>query len=522
MSIESSAGKRLLVATVWTVLLGTVLAVIVLWWKPFSKHRIEQLTGSESRYKHRIVLRDDSFTGYCVLRCEAMTELLAKEGILLAIEDDKADYAGRMRALKDDKADLAVFTVDSLLVAGAKLGEFPATIVMVIDETRGADAIVAYKSAVASIQDLNKAQARFVLTPDSPSEFLARVVVSDFNLPNLSARWITKADGAADVYERFRKASRTQPTAYVLWEPYVSKALAESGAHVLIGSDKIKGYIVDVLAARRTFLRDNPELVAKVVQAYLRAAYASRDSMAQLVMSDAKAAGEPLSPEEADRLVKGIQWKNTLENYAHFRLLSRQESLGLEDMEEIISKVARVLGATGAVAGERLGVQANTLFYDKIMKDLQSSDFHPGRKLAIVSNVAEAIDPVRGEARLAALSDQQWQSDLVAVGQMRIEPISFLRGTAELGIQSRRDLEDLAGRLKSLPRYYLQVVGHARSEGDPEANMLLAKQRADMAGEYLVLRLGVGRERVRSAAASPSRDTGDAQSVTFQLMQLPY
>ena len=35
----------------------------------------------------------------------------------------------------------------------------------------------------------------------------------------------------------------------------------------------LSGYIVDVLVVQRAFLRDQPELASRVVQAYLRAAY---------------------------------------------------------------------------------------------------------------------------------------------------------------------------------------------------------------------------------------------------------
>ena len=522
MSIEGSAKKKLLAVLVWAACLGAALAVVVFWWRPFSRERLDSQTGSQSRYRHKIILRSDSFSGYCILRSAEMRQQLANAGILLAIEDDKADYVGRLTALKKDKADMAVFTVDSLLAAGARIGEFPATIVTVIDETRGADAIVAYRSAVASIQDLNRPDARFVLTPDSPSEFLARIVVSDFNLPKLPAKWVSPAGGAAEVYELFRKASRSEPRAYVLWEPYVSKALAEAGVHVLLGSDKIKGYIVDVLVARRTFLRDHPALVRTVIESYLRAAYSCRDGMPELVMEDAKAAGEPLSRQEAERLVKGIQWKNTLENYAHFRLLSRQESGGLEDLEAIISKVTGILIVTSAITRDSVTVPPNALYYDKIMRDLQAGDFHPGRTLGIVGGSGGDLDAIRGEAELPALSEKEWDGELLAVGQMRVPPISFLRGTAELGIQSRRDLEALAGRLKSLPRYYLLVAGHARAEGDPDENLRLAKERADIVAEYLILRLGIARNRVLAVAAKPSQQAGEAQSVTFELKQRPY
>ncbi len=49
---------------------------------------------------------------------------------------------------------MAAFTVDALIKTTAQSGESspPATIVALIDETRGADAMVAYKSAVKNVE----------------------------------------------------------------------------------------------------------------------------------------------------------------------------------------------------------------------------------------------------------------------------------------------------------------------------------------------------------------------------------
>jgi len=484
--------------------------------------KVQQQTGSDTGGKYQVTMRADSFSGYCILRSEEMRKQLKSSGISLAIDDDKADYLDRLKALQEGKADMAVFTVDSFLAAGAKLGEFPASIIAVIDETRGADAIVAYKSALPSVDDLNKPEAGFILTPNSPSEFLARIVVSDFNLPKLSEKWFAPADGAAEVYAAFKKAPKSQPKAYVLWEPFVSKALADPEAHVLLDSSKLKGYIVDVLVARREFLVDHPDQARSVVESYLRAAYYyNLNGMARLVVDDAKAAGENLSDQDAQRLIKGVQWKNTLENYAHFRLLGQQESGGLEDLEEIITKVSHVLVNTGAFPSDAVKVQPNALFYDKIMKELQASGFHPSRKLGIVESGSTLPEEIRSEAQLPELSDSDWAA-IVPVGQMRISPIAFLRGTDELSIQSKRDLDELAVRLKSMPMYYMYVVGHARAEGDAQANQALAENRAKSVADYLVGGLSISKNRIRTVAAKPSSQSGDEQSVTFQLGQRPY
>ncbi|MCP4707682.1 MAG: OmpA family protein [Planctomycetes bacterium] len=330
------------------------------------------------------------------------------------------------------------------------------------------------------------------------------------------------ADGAEEVYKQFRKASTSEPRAYVLWEPYVSQALADPDVHILLGSKDVKGYIVDVLVARREFLRNQPELVEKVMKAYFRAAYANQSKMVELVIEDAKALGESLKKEHAENIVKGVQWKNTLENYAHFRLLNRSESEGLENLEDIILKILRILTLTGVIDQAQVdSINPSNLFYDKVLENMQASNFHPGQKIGLIAGATTELDAVRGEQELPALPEEEWNK-LLKVGQMRVKDIAFRRGTAELNIQSKRDLEELAASLKSMPRYYLVVVGNARAEGDPEANMLLAQDRAKVASEYLILRQGISRNRIRVIGAKPSARGGSAQSVTFELGQRPY
>ena len=522
-----SANGCLLAAVVWIVIVGILAVAAKYFILPYFQKELVGKTGSASRYKHEITIAADSFSGYSILRSPLMRKQLKARGIKLNIVDDNADYGARMKALRDGKIQMAVFTVDSFITAGAKLGTFPATIVMVIDETKGADALVAYKSTVPSIQELDHPDARIVLTPESPSEFLARTIIAHFNLPNLPDRWWVEADGAADVYRKFKAADKKDRRVYALWEPYVSKSLEVPGAHVLLDSSKLKGYIVDVLVAQRKFMRDHPELVKSVVEAYLRAAYAygqKTGGMQALVMEDAKSTGsEALTPEQATKLVKGIEWKNTLENYGYFGLLSAQEARGLQHIEDIILNITDVLVKTGAIPGDPVAGSAHTLFYDKTLRELQADNFHPGKKVSVIEGVGlgtEDLGQVRTGAVLRSLSEAEWAS-LSPVGRMRVEPIAFTRGTARISIQSKRDLDRLARNLTAWPEYYLIIVGHARAEGNPEANLRLAGKRADAAASHLIT-AGIDRNRIKATAAEPSGREGAAQSVSFILGQIPY
>ncbi|KPJ86119.1 hypothetical protein AMJ57_00525 [Parcubacteria bacterium SG8_24] len=525
MSGTKKATRTILVAGAWILIIGILGVAYRYLIHPYFQEELTEATGSSSQYKHVVKVAADSFSGYAILRSPALAGELKSQGIRLEIEDDRADYEARLKALRDEDVDLAVFTVDSLIYAGAKMGEYPASIVMVIDETNGADAIVAYQGAVGSIQDLDSPDARIVLTPSSPSEFLARVVVATFSLPSLPEKWWEEADGAEAVYKEFRKAKGDKgKRAFVLWEPYVSKALDEPGAHVLLDSSKLSGYIVDVLVANRKFLQKHPELVRAVVESYQRAAFSygrQADGMVKLVMDDAKRTGsDTLSEAQARKLVDGIRWKNTLENYAHLGL---QPTKGVQHLEDIIGNIADVLVKTGALDRDPLEGKASTLFYDGTLRDLLAENFHPGKKVNVIQGMGPGtsdLDAVRGAAALPALSDEQWDR-IVAVGNMRIDPIAFSRGNARISVRSQRDLDRLSQQLESWPNSYLKVIGHARAEGDPQANRELAKSRAEAAVRHLTSR-GVPTTRLRAEVADPSGNGGGSQSVSFILGNLPY
>jgi len=522
---DTRAKGCLLAAVIWCVILAVLGVAYKFLLHPYLSDKLKGATGSASQYKTEIIVAADSFSGYCILRSDAVKEELKAKQLKLTFQDDKADYTARLKALQSAKVQLAVFTIDSLITAGAKAGDFPASVVLVIDETKGGDAIVAYQSAVPSLQSLNDPDARIVLTPNSPSEFLARVVVAHFNLPRLTSKWWVEADGAGAVFKMFRAASPNEKRAYVLWEPYVSKALEKKGAQVLLDSAKLKGYIVDVLVAERQFLRDHPDVVKAVVEAYCRAAYAYNqqpNGMVNLVMEDARKTGaENLDEAQAKQVVQGIQWKNTLENYGHFGLVSGKEQGGVQHLEDIIGNIMDVLIKTQALPQDPLGGKHHTLFYSQILSEMRAANFHPGKGLNLIAEIGSGdTEKVRTEKELAALTAEQWNG-LRPVGELKLEPIVFVRGSANISVQSERDLQELAKRLQSFPQFYLRVVGHARAEGDPEANRQLAQSRAEAAAQYLVAQ-GINGNRIRTEAAPSTLKSGEAQAVSFVVGQVPY
>lgn len=503
-----SKGKMLAVCVVWLMILAAGVGIWKVAFAPAveksqAQRDEEQMRrgGTDSLYRQQVKIALDGFSGYAVLRSGEFERDLRERGIKIKLTDDGADYPARLAALKRGDADLAVFTIDALVKASAQAGDLPATIVALIDETVGADAVVTYKDAVADVDALNHPETKFVLTPDSPSETLARVVMSRFQLEQISSDPFVRVKDASAVVAKYKQARPVDRYAYVLWEPYVSQMLKNKRMHVLVDSSRFPSAIVDVLVASDDFISKNRETVVEVVQAYLRANYGYRDETARvsLVMRDAARGGAKLTQEEATRLVQGVWWKNTQENLAH---MGKRAGKRLPHVEDMISSITSVLLETGGIKSDPTSGNPNYLYNDSIMSELV--DFHPGTDK----------ETIRG-TRLPKLSDEQWNS-LVAVGTARAPTLVFARGTDRLTGRSRTQLDELAGTLGAT-RYYVIVRGNASKRGDPEANKRLASQRARAVESYLVSH-GIDSDRIRAIGVEPSGST----SVTFMLGEPPY
>jgi hypothetical protein len=467
----------------------------------------------ELKKKHpRTKLAIDSFSGYCVFRSEEFRARLtaARPDIKLHLADDGADYKKRIQTLQSGETPLAVFTLDALINNSALFDSPPAAVVMLIDETRGADAMVAYKDALPNLDALNRPDLKIVLTPDSPSETLARLVRSEFKLPKLAKECFVPAKDAEDVFKRFREAGPTEPQAFVLWEPYVSKLLRQyPRAHVLIDSSRFSGYIVDVLVAQKKYLQENPDEVDAVVRAYLEAAAVyqrSPQDMARLVRADSKKLAdadklpEPLTTEEAEKVVHGIAWKTTPENYGHLGLLPPERGAHLLPVEEMVKNIGGLLIKTRAISRP----VKPALFYDRsVCARLHEAGFDPGGAVAMkpAAPTADGAD-VWGKLR--------------RVGMLEVEPITFQRGSAALPAEAEGPLGELVEKMKTLPEYYLEIRGHARGMTNEDRD--LARERAEAVAKWLRDKGGLEPQRLRAVGMEQSAEQA---AVTFVVLEPP-
>jgi ABC-type taurine transport system substrate-binding protein len=511
--------KIIVASIVWIIALSLIAVSVKFIWFPHveaskqeiakqeEKQKIEK-TSSESYYNIQVDFGYDSFSGYSVYRSPEFAIQSSSKKMKINFVDDGANYKDRLLKLKSGDLSIATFTIDALIKASAEIGDVPATIVAITDETRGADGLVAYKQAVPNIDALNDADMKFVLTKDSPSETLARVLIAHFGLNKVSQSNFVYVKDAEEVYKTYRTSKPDQKQVYVLWEPYISKMIENPNAHVIVDSSRFRGYISDVIVASRDFLFKNPQAVQDFVEAYFRASYSyaqKENGFIDLSIEDSRKIGQPLTLLQAERLVNGIWWKNTQENFAHFGLNSDKP---LQHIEDMILNITKVLISTGGIQNDPTGGQPNLLYYDKALVALKDLNFHPGFN----------PESIRADNdQLPILSDKQWDS-LITVGTLDVPQIVFARGTSNITEQSKITLDELIQKLKSWRSYYVVVRGDASLIGDIEANKSLALERSKSVQQYL-LDNGVDKSRVRAVAVE--QPTGST-SVIFQMGYTPY
>ena len=512
-----SKGKLLAVVVVWLLIIGILAAA----WKfvispgmqsiaEGKKQNVIEQTSSQSRYDFRPRVMLDSFSGYSILRSKELESELQKRSIKLDFEHDEADYMARLKKLKSGETDMAAFTIDALIKTSAQMGEMPASIVAILDETRGADAILGYKNVFSSVDDLNDPEVRFVLTPDSPSETLARVVMSQFNLSRLADVDPMERMGSADeVYLRYKNSRPGTKEVFVLWEPFVSQILSNEQIGKIISSAELLGYIVDVLVVNRDYLVKNREVVEDVVECYFTAAFQRRSTMKQLVLEDGKqlkkgnVIKQALTVEQSGSLVDGIEWKGTQHNYGHFGI---DTSGSVQHIEKMIENITDVLISTGAIASDPTNGRPNLLYYDAVLKSLYDRNFHPAGR-------AEIDDSIR----LPKLSESEWNN--LSWGTLKDQKIDFQRGQPDLNLAGRDQLDKLIERLKT-NRFYIQIQGGATNRGDRATNLDFAAKRARNVADYLTQN-GVDANRIQTTEPKLF-DAGTVPAVTFRLGQLQF
>ncbi|MCG6861651.1 MAG: phosphate ABC transporter substrate-binding/OmpA family protein [Chromatiaceae bacterium] len=458
---------------------------------PILQDTRQRETSDASATRGTLVVGTDNWIGYFPLCSDPMAKRMRQSGWILRCENDNADYQARFERLKSGEIQFAVATVDSYLLSGAPLG-FPGTIVAVIDESKGGDAILARAEVAANLDGLRQASdIKVAFTPASPSEHLLRAIRTHFDIPFMQdrrGRWRVETDGSSAALEKLLDG---EVGAAVLWEPDVSRALAKPGIVKLIGTEDTERLIVDILLVGRRFSREHPEAVAALLDSYFETLKLYRDRPGEMEDDVMKATG--LSREQVRAMLRGVSWTTLGENAVVWFGISGGGPFADEGLEEAIRGAIRILTDSGDLDGD----------------PLPDGDPYRITNRQFVADLSQRLGATAGEGgdrthRFPPLDDAGW-GRLEEIGSLKMEPIGFRRGTADLAYEGKLELDRLAERLVYYPNFRILVKGHTGIAGDPRANLELSQDRAEAVARYLMVTYGIDANRLRILGYGSSR-----------------
>jgi len=454
-----------------------------------------QLNASDAKnIKAHVRIGVDNWVGYMPLCSGEMKRRMRQAGYLLECVEDQADYSSRMKALKKRSVDFAVATVDSYLLNGAQF-DYPGAIVAVIDESKGGDAVVAWKDSVTTIDDLKtNPTLRVGFTPDSPSEHLLKAISSHFDVPHLrqvGGDWRVETEGSTDALEKILK-KHTQVA--VLWEPDVSKALAQEGIGKILGTEDTHNLIVDVLIVNHDYYRENKAAVTDLLYHYFRTLKHFKDNPGALVSLLAQR--DSMKPEVAETVLKGVHWVSLTENALSWFGVDMDGVSSQEGLVESIEATLDILLQAGDFTASPLPGKNP---YRLTQREVVSSLFSTGNTIGFGTNNNKGSNDGSTDSLtrpFSILSENGWLN-LREVGTLRNRPLTFQSGTSTLDDESKKELDKAAKQLSHYPNFRLLVGGHTGLRGDTLANKMLSQSRAESVATYFSQTYGVNVARLR-------------------------
>ncbi len=426
-----------------------------------------------------------------------MKQQMRRQGWSLKIEDDNSDLPGRMKKLADGEIDFAVATIDSYILNAAKLN-FPGVIIAVIDESKGGDAILARKEKASNLDQIKSLPGlRIAFTPDSPSHFLAKAAAYHFNAPELLPRGKARIETKGSE-EALKRLTSGKADVAILWEPDVSKALQDDGIVKILGTEDTERLIVDVLLVNRKFSQENPNVVKILLSTYFRVLKAYSEDPKLLEKQLTQETGLP--EDSVARMLRGVRWVNLTENCEKWFGVS---SSGIRGDEDIVSTIESTIGILISSNDFKSSPLPNgdpyRIIYSKYLEDLflkGFSGFTSQRNQAKVSGSSL-------EAKFSALDDSGWNR-LKEVGTLKIDPISFQHGEAELQLLAKQRVDKSIEMLKHYPNFRIVIRGHTDTRGDPEENTKLSQERADNVAKYLQMVYNIDPNRIHAVGLGGS------------------
>ncbi len=360
--------------------------------------------------------------------------------------------------------------------------------VMIVDNTRGADAIIAKDPSIRKVEDL--AGRKVALLQFTPSHGMT---IDAIDNSSLSARkkqsieyvFINAEDGLGGVRAALESGS---VDAAVLWDPDLSLALRATKGHVVYSTRTASNLIFDVMVCDQRVLdsEEGAAAVQKFVNGWMKgvdAAKADPDNAVEALVKTeefftllAKDQGKPFVKGLFDNLL----WTGVGDNA---RILGLAD--GTNHYARVYQRFDQIYRAAGALANPK----------SPVINPADSFDTRFIRKLYDASTVAQA-EAKKEEVFTEAAREEAVQAAPAEVTKPVV--VNFASGQAALTKRSEKTIDtDMVPFIENNGSAYFEISGNTDSTGNAAANNRLSLARAEAVVDYLVKQWEFPRERFK-------------------------
>jgi NitT/TauT family transport system substrate-binding protein len=376
--------------------------------------------------------------------------------------------------------------------------------VVVVDNTQGADAIIARDPSVQRVEDL--ADKSLALLQYTPSHGMA---IDAIDNSSLSARkktsvkyvFINADEGTAGVRAAFTGG---QVDAAALWDPDLSLALkAVKGAHVVYSTKTATNLIYDVIVCDKRLLDDpaQEKAVQGLVSGWLEGVDAAEKNPENAV--DALVKTEEfftlLVKEEGRAFTKGLfanlVWTGLDDNLRILGLVG-----GTNHYERVYKRFDGIYRAAGALANPNAPV-------------INPSDSFDYRfvKALMTSAPAAQEEAKKPEFTFTAAESQKVAKQPAALTKPVM--VNFASGDAALTKRAEKTIDtDMVPLIENHGSAYFEVSGNTDSTGARGVNQKLSLQRAEAVVKYLTEQWEFDRSRFLIVGNGPDKPLCNEQT----------
>ncbi len=381
---------------------------------------------------------------------------------------------------------------------------YDAKAIMVVDNTQGADAVIARDPSVQSIEDLaGKSVALLEFTPSHGMliDAIDNSSLSKRKKESIKMKFINVDEGTAGVGAALTAGA---VDAAVLWDPDLALAVKNTpGAHVIYSTATATNLIYDVIVCDSRHL-DNPANEAAFEgfvggwMAGVDAAEANKDN-AVTALTENEEFFNLLARDEGAPFVKGL-----LSNLVWTGLEDNARILGLaggtNHYERVYKRFDGIYRAAGALANPN----------SPVINPQDSFDYR------FINRLLAAAPAAQTEAAKPEFTFTEQSRDVAATSVALLTTpvtVNFQTGSAELNMRSQQTIdEEMVPLIENNGSAYFEVSGNTDSTGSRATNMKLSRQRAEATVDYLVSQWEFGRERFVVVGNGPDKPLCDEKN----------